>query len=302
MTFKETKILKNFNYPVACLDMCLSESGKYLGSIGTYKPSVKIHDLTNISQKSNRHLEAEPIKIVSLSKNIEKLALLRVDRYVELHVKYGMHERIRMPKLCYDMKYNKFNCQLLASGKSNELYRFDLIEGKFCDSYITTLDFVTSLDINLVHGLVGYCGDKKIEFIDQRNCEVVSTTNIDESLSQMSFSSNGINFCTGSDQGDVKIYDLRSKKEFYTYKHESEIRKVKMIEKSVVSADKNELVIFSDGKIFDKIRTDCPINTFETDGGVIFLGLDESAMRTYFSTEFGNIPDWCNVIKVDDNI
>lgn len=302
MTFKEIKILKNFDYPVSCLDMCLSESGKYLGSIGTYKPSVKIHDLTNISQKSNRHLEAEPMKIVSLSKNLEKLAILRVDRYVEFHVKYGLHERIRMPKLCYDLKYNKFNCQLLACGKSNELYRFDLTEGRFCDPYLTTLDCVTNLDVNLVHGLIGYCGNKKIEFIDQRNCEVVSTTLIDENLSQMSFSSNGISFCTGSELGDVKIYDLRSKNETFSYKHESEIRKIRMIGRSVVSADKNELVIFSDVKIFDRIKTDCPINTLEIDGGIIFLGTDDSDMRTYFSTEFGEIPDWCNVIKVDENI
>lgn len=52
MTFRETKILKNFDYPVACIDMNLSESGNFLVSIGTYKPSVKIHDLQNNHKKA----------------------------------------------------------------------------------------------------------------------------------------------------------------------------------------------------------------------------------------------------------
>lgn len=302
MIFKESKILKNFDYPVACLDMCLSESGNYLGSIGTYKPSVKIHDLTNISQKSNRHLEAEPMKLISLSKNLEKLAILRVDRYVEFHVKYGMHERIRMPKLCYDMKYNKFDCNLLTCGKSNEIFRFDLKEGKFSNSYTSSSNCLTSLDINSVHGLIGYCGNKIIEFIDQRSEQIISTTKTYDELSQISFSCNGINFCTGSEKGVVKMYDLRSKKDLHFYNHKSNIRKVKMVNKSIVSADLNEFVVFSDEKIIDRIKTDNPINTFEVDGGVIFLGLDDSAMRTYYSVEFGDIPDWCNVLKVDENI
>lgn len=302
MKFKETKIIKNFDYPVACLDMSISESGNFLASIGTYKPSVKIHDLINIAQKSNRHLEAEPLKIISIDKNCEKLALLRVDRYVEFHVKYGMHEKIRMPKMCYDLKLNKFNGELLACGKSSEIFRFDLIGGKFNNSYNTSLEVVMSADINTKHGLIGYCGNNMIEFIDQRDPCIVSSMKYKDNFLQFAFSENGINFSTGSYDGTVKLFDLRSTNELSSYKHEKEVRKVKMVGKSIISIDQNELCVYSNGTIFDKIHFSVPINTFDVDGGVIFLGMDDKVMKTIYCTDFGEIPEWCHVIKVDENL
>ncbi|WUR04780.1 ribosome biogenesis protein ENP2 [Vairimorpha necatrix] len=298
MKFKESKIIKNFDYPVACQDMHLSESGNFLASVGTYKPSVKIHDLVNIAQKSDRHLESDALKILSLTKNCEKLALLRVDRYIEFHVKYGMHERIRVPKMCYDLKMNNFNANLLACGKSPDIYRFDLLEGRFVESYKTNLQKIMSCDINNVHGLIGYCGDKKIEFIDQRSEEIISTVE-DEDLVNLSFSENGLNFATGSAPGQVKIFDLRSKKELNIYAHKESIRKIKMVGKSVVSVDKEEVIIFSENEIIDRINVECPINTFDILGGVIFLGLDDLNMRTFYCSDFGFIPDWFRAIKVE---
>lgn len=302
MGFKETKIIKNFDYPTACLDMNLSESGNFLVSIGTYKPSVKIHDLTNIAQKSNRHLEAEPMKVLSLTKNCEKLALLRIDRYVEFHVKYGMHERIRMPKLCYDLKFNKFSGDIIACGNSNNIFRFNLIDGKFCTPYDTSLKCIMEIDINSVHSLVGYCGKNNVEFLDQRSSKIVSTTEHNENFLHMAFSNNGINFVVGTENGEILVFDLRSRNPLYKYNHKESVRKVKMIEKKIISIDKHTVMIYKDGEIVDKIPVNVPINTFEVNGGIIFLGLDDINMRTYYSTDFGDIPDWCNIIKVDENL
>lgn len=301
MTFRETKILKNFDYPVACIDMNLSESGNFLVSIGTYKPSVKIHDLQNISQKSNRHLESEPLKVISLDRNAEKLCILRIDRYVEFHVKYGMHERIRMPKTCYDLKLNKFNRDIIAAGKSPELYRFNLEKGEFVKSYTSSLNSIKSIDINSTHGLIGYCDDKIIEFIDQRTGKIVNTSFFDYEFSTFEFSNNGLNFGVGAENGQVFKFDLRSKIPINNYTHESRINKIKMVNKNLISSDKNAIKIFKEGKI-ETINIEKPINTFEIDGGVVFVGMDDVNMKTYVSCDFGEIPNWCNIIKVDDEI
>jgi len=118
----------------------------------------------------------------------------------------------------------------------------------------------------------------------------------------MAFSNNGLNFVVGTENGEILVFDLRSKNPLYKYNHKESVRKVKMIEKKIISIDKHTVMIYKDGEIVDKIPVNVPINTFEVNGGIIFLGLDDINMRTYYSTDFGDIPDWCNIIKVDENL
>ncbi|KAF9764143.1 Nucleolar protein 10 [Nosema granulosis] len=300
MIFSEIHQIKNFEYSVACTDMKLSESKKILTSIGTYRPSVKTHDLFNLSQKTERHLESDAVRVEPLDKDAEKLCVLRVDRFLEFHAKYGMHDRIRMPSLCFDVKLNKFKANVLCVGKSNEVYRFCLEKGRFESPYLTTIKAINSVSINNVHGLIGLCGEKKIQFIDQRTSSIVSSTQFEHDFTSMDFSENGIFFSTGTTEGDVMYFDLRSKTPLGRHSHQGEIKKIQVVGRNTISTDDSSIKIFREEVVLGEIKLRERINTFETCGGVIFVGCDSPNMKTFYSTEFGDIPSWCKIVKTEE--
>lgn len=301
MIFSEIHQIKNFEYSVCCTDMKLSESKKVLTSIGTYRPSVKTHDLFNLSQKTERHLESDAVRVEPLDKDAEKLCVLRVDRYLEFHAKYGMHERVRLPILCYDVKLNKFNANVLSCGKSNKIYGFSLEQGRFVNPYLTTMSSIASLSINKVHGLVGACGHNSIQFIDQRSSSVISCSKFDFEFTSLDFSENGLNFSVGSSQGDVFLFDLRSKERLASHRLSGEIKKVQMVGRNTISTDSTKVLISREGEVLGEIVTGDKINTFESCGGVIFIGCDSPEMKSFYSSEFGDIPEWCKIVKTEEN-
>lgn len=297
MKFTEIEQIKNFEYSVACTDMTLSESKKILVSIGTYRPAVKTHDLINLTQKTERHLEFEPLRVECLDREGEKLCILREDSVLEFHAKYGLHEKVKLPRKSYDLKFNKFNSEILSGGFKN-IYRFNLEHGKFMKPYLTTI-LPSSISLNTVHGLIGLCGQNKIQFIDQRISKVISSTEHPFEFTSMDFSENGINFSVSSEEGNVLFFDLRSKINLNQIKHEGPIKKVKVRRKTTISCDRTSLQI-SNNDQNTILNMNVPINTFEICDGVLFVGCDSPKLKTFYSSGFGEIPEWCKIVKVEE--
>lgn len=56
---RRLQLLQDFNFPTAAQKIQISKDGQYLGVIGHYPPQVKMFDLSQLSQKFERHLDSE---------------------------------------------------------------------------------------------------------------------------------------------------------------------------------------------------------------------------------------------------
>lgn len=125
------ELLQDFNMPCASSKIRQSNDGQYVVAIGTYPPRMRCYQLSELSMKFERYLDAEPVDFTFLGDDYAKLAILGMDRSIEFHAGYGRHETIRVPKFGRAMAYEKSTCDLIVCGSGRDVYRFNLDEGRF---------------------------------------------------------------------------------------------------------------------------------------------------------------------------
>lgn len=69
---------------------------------------VRVYDLTQLSMKFERHLDAEIVDFQILGDDYCKIAFLCADRSICLHAKPGAYYRTRIPKAGRDLAYASF--------------------------------------------------------------------------------------------------------------------------------------------------------------------------------------------------
>lgn len=297
MNFEEMEVIQDFGYPASSTDVSLSENKRYLVCAGVYKPSIRIYDLNNLALKTERHLESDPARVVPLVEDGTKLCVLRNDRTVEFHAKYGYHDSVRVPNACYDMCFNKFKAEVAAGGNGRNVYRFNLDQGRFLNSYSTGIEEICSIVLNTANGLICVGGSNRIEFIDQRNREIVKTVEYKESPTAVAFSDNGIDLGVGTLEGGVYFHDLRARKEVLKIEHNTGIKSVLFNGKVLVSMSRDALKCCNRNSVLGEYLSGTEMNCFECDRGVVFLGLDNGKMKTILSEELGETPLWCKVLE-----
>lgn len=92
------ELLQDFDFPSSCSTIRLSGDKKYLLATGTYKPRVKVFELSQLALKFERHLDDESIDFLALSDSYSKLCFLRRDRVLEFHTQFGSHYKTKIPK------------------------------------------------------------------------------------------------------------------------------------------------------------------------------------------------------------
>lgn len=297
MEFREVSMIRDFGYPISSTDLKLSEDGRYLLSVGVYKPSIRVYDLDNLALKIERHLESDATRILPLSEDGTKLCVLRNDRNIEFHAKYGHHESVRVPSFCFDVCLNEFRAEVLAGGSGKSIYRFNLDQGRFLNSYSTAIEEVLCIGMSRPSGLIGIGGDNKVEFVDQRNREIVRTVEYQGSPSALAFSENGIDFGVGTSEGVVYFHDLRTRKEVFRSEHSAGVRRLVFNGKLLLSVDKHLLRCCSRTGVAGEYSSEEVVNCLDCDDGVVFLGLDNGEMKTILSNELGKAPSWCRMLE-----
>jgi ribosome biogenesis protein ENP2 len=297
MDIVESRLVKSLCFPLSCTEIALAAGRRYLLCTGVYKPSVKIYDLNNLALKSERHLVVDAVKMLPLSDNGEKLCVMRPDRYVEFHAKYGRHELIRLPTMCLEMCLNEVRAELIAGGAGSSLYRFNLEQGRFLRSYSTTLEEVASISTSSVNGLIAVGGEDKVQFIDQRCREAVKTVHYEDTVTALSLDGSGIGLGVGMEDGSVYFHDLRTRKELLTVKHTGAVKKIKFSGKRMLSMDGGAVLISERSGVAGEVRGEAVINTFDVDGGVLFVGYDNGEIKTFICHELGDVPRWCQVLE-----
>lgn len=287
--FKEFEYLSNFEFPVACNDLCFSESRRRLLATGVYKPSVKLFDMKSSTMKFERHLVSDPLRILSLEEDAEKFAILRNDKAIEFHIKSGLHEQIKVPTQPKDMLLNKVLSELYVGGGHGEIYRFSLEQGRFLKSI--PCKGANSISLSRSNGLLGAVAGNNMTFFDSRTRNEVFSRKYDNEILCIGQDESGLKYAIGTELGEILEYDLRSPSPLRKVCLGDFVKKI-TYHKSLLASTSSSVSIVLEDCTVSNITPGFAINAFDTDGGVVFIGGESPAMKGYFSEELGSLPSW----------
>jgi ribosome biogenesis protein ENP2 len=303
------EILQDCTFPVSSECIRISKDGNYLFASGIYPPRLKIFDFKEMSLKCERGFDSQIRKIEIISDDYKKCAMLCEDRNIELHAQYGKHFKIRIPKYGRDIKYDPIYCDLFSCGTGNEIYRLNLHEGQFLQSFETKVIGINSLGYNQPLELLGCaCENGIVELFDLRskkNCYSFDDFNCD--LTSINFSSDGLNMAIGNNEGVVNVFDMRNSKPLYSINHAYGLPIIKILfddnSKNIITVDKKiaKFSNYKNGKSFTNIEPKYDINDFEIypNSGMFFFGCESEKVEIYFIPQLGPSPKWASFL---DNI
>ncbi|KAI5148721.1 ribosome biogenesis protein ENP2 [Enteropsectra breve] len=291
---KEICAIKNFSYPVACTGMCISPDTRRLITTGIYSPSIRFYDLDNMTLRFDRHMVTDPLKISALTDDGEKFAVLRNDKTVEMHMPSGLHDMVKMPYQPKDMLLNKHTAELYLSGEYSEVYRFNLEQGRF----LKGLDApgLLKMAISQSTGIVIGMQESGLVFIDPRAKASFHSLAIDNAiLSAVDYSTEGTEYCIGTEEGILKKYDIRSEGHIseYSLGEGDKIEKIKYNGNKVMASHGNVLSALQNEDT-SKIVMEYKINDFDAAQGILFVGGEDEEMKCLVSRDLGEFPSYCS--------
>jgi ribosome biogenesis protein ENP2 len=250
---RRIELVQDLEFPTACQKLSISPDGQFLVASGTYQPSVKVYELSELSLKFERRLDCEVVDFKILSEDYSKLVFLLGDRHVEFHAAYGRHFSVRVPQFGRTLEYQEENCELLVGGAGDEVYRLDLAEGRFkAPLAVPSGGFgVNQIESNSMHGLLAAaCESGEVAFWDPRTKKPLATLDVVPGLAAASAASaagnggsslrasaqalgkaqasclrfdahDGLGLGVGTSTGHVLLYDLRSSKPLGVKEHQN---------------------------------------------------------------------------------
>ena len=105
-------LIQDFQFSSSSQTIRQSPDGRFIAATGTYAPTLKMYELSEMGMKFERRLDSEAVDFLFLSQDYGKLAILQADRNVELHAPYGKHFKTRIPTFGRAMAYETSTCQL----------------------------------------------------------------------------------------------------------------------------------------------------------------------------------------------
>ncbi|CAM9304165.1 unnamed protein product [Chrysoparadoxa australica] len=305
----------------------MTPDAKYVVATGTYPPQVKVYELSELSLKFERHLDAEIVDVEVMSEGYEKLVFLLNNRTLAFHAAYGAHHTIRVPKFGRSMLYHKGNCDLYIGCVGSDIYRLNLEEGRFHKPITQPSgDSVTKLALNPVHQLLAVGTEEGVvSFWDTRaggkgrgkkpiaelqlTCLLVRLTFVTYQVSALDFASDGLGLAVGISSAQCMLYDLRSAKPLLTKEHQYglPINGIKFHGGSgryVLSSDSKLVKIWSrdDGEVLTNIEAPAAINQVciahdsRGDSGLLMMAGEQARVMSYYIPALGPAPHWCSFI------
>jgi len=98
--------------------------------------------------KCLRGADSEIVDFTFLDSDYTKIAFCSIDRNIEFHAAYGKHYKTRVPKAPRHMIFNEHGCDLLIAGTGNNIFRLNLDEGKFLNSFESDIPNINKLAYN----------------------------------------------------------------------------------------------------------------------------------------------------------
>ena len=216
------KSIFNFHFPSVVKKIKQTNDDSYLIAYGEYPPQIRCFDLYNLTLKFQRTINTEVKDFEIISENWEKLILLRSDKFLEFHSKSGFYYQVKIPDTSNSLFFDILSNILYIFSIKNEIFRFNVEEGKFISSIISNLDYYNTASARSFLGDCLGLGNSKgiMEFWDFKFKKKPITT-IDGLLYLKKTKNNHVsflNFCkktiykiySGYSSGNIIIFDLRN--------------------------------------------------------------------------------------------
>jgi ribosome biogenesis protein ENP2 len=283
---RRVELLQDFNFGTASQCIEISPDGNFVAVTGTYPPSFKVYELSQVSMKFERRCDEEVCAMKILSDDWTKIALLLADRTVAFHASYGIHHTMRIPQPGRSMVYDSTNCDLVVGGSSQDVYRLNLDKGCMMEPYRVQSESVNAVALNPAHPLLGCAGDDGVvECFDSRASNKICVGRYDVgammarrgmdglginqhhiSCSSLQFHRDGLTMGVGTNNGYCMLFDLRATAPKLVKEHQYGLP-VNNIEfhnssNNVISTDAKVIKMWnkSSGEIFANIEPPADVN------------------------------------------
>ncbi|KAG6894844.1 hypothetical protein C0992_004346 [Termitomyces sp. T32_za158] len=327
------ELIQGFEFPEASNRVKSTRDGHHIIATGTYKPQIRVWDLDQLSQKFERHTDAENVDFVILSDDWTKSIHLQNDRTIELHTQGGHHYRTRIPRFGRSLAYHFPSCDAYVTASGSEIYRLNLDQGRFMNPLVLTdedndIPGVNVIDINPAHQLLafGLEGGGTVQFWDPRSRSSVGALRLpksrlmqvaidsaeDLSVTAISSRNDGLSYAIGTSTGHTLLYDIRAMRP-YALKDQGYGLPVKNVvwidggskmagDGMVISADKKVIKIWDRNTPSINFVSITPANDLNdlhhvTGSGLILTANEGIQMATYYIPQLGPAPRWASFLE-----
>lgn len=340
------ELLQDFEFEEASQCIRISEDGNWVMSTGTYKPQIHTHYLPHLSLSWARHTVSLNTTFLLLSSDYTKSLHLQSDRSLEFHTPNGCHYTMRLPRYGRDLLYDRVSAEALVPSVGvnqegmGEVFRLNLELGRYMRSYEVDVggdDYTTvgggSLQGGINTGSVntGAIAEEShnllafgtslgtVELWDPRargRAGVLLPPTQSQpnegrhEITALEFHRSGLTLGTGSSNGLIHLYDLRSPVPFlkkdqgygypiHTLKFllpKSQVRE-QTTEPKILSSDKRIIKIWDprDGSPWTSVEPAVDLNcvAWYPDSGMILTANEGRQQHAFFIPQLGPAPKWC---------
>ncbi|KAI1102881.1 WD40 repeat-like protein [Jackrogersella minutella] len=326
------ELLQDFEFEEASQCVRVSEDNDWIMSSGTYKPQFHVHYLPHLALSFSRHTKSLNTTFLLLSTDYTKSLHLQSDRKLEFHTPAGCHYELRLPRYGRDLVYDCHATEALIpsvgldANNNGEVFRMNLEVGRFMKSYqidVGTDDGVEtglqgSIGVGSVntaaiaensHNLLAFgTSVGSVEFWDSRSKSRVAILGGQEGeITALDFNPSGLSLATGTSNGLIKLFDLRSPKPLIQKDHGPGFPIKNLIhlttssqEKKILSADKQMIKIWDelDGETWTSVEPLVDINfvTWCKNTGMILTANEGKPLHSFFIPQLGPAPRWCSFL------
>lgn len=316
---------------------------------GTYKPQIHTHYLPQLSLSWARHTVALNTTFQLLSSDYTKSLHLQSDRSLEFHTPSGCHYTTRLPRYGRDLLYDKQSSEALVPAVGvnpdgmGEVFRLNLELGRYMRSYEVDVggDDFTSEGAGALQGGINTGAVNTAAIAEESHNLLAFGTTIGtvelwdprakgragillpptqlgpddprSEITALEFQRSGLTLGTGSSNGLIHLYDLRSpipllKKDqgygfpIHTLKflQPSSATREQTMEPKIMSSDKKIIKIWDprDGAPWTSVEPAVDINSVAwcKDSGMILTANEGRQQHSFFIPQLGPAPKWCSFL------
>ncbi|KAB8072224.1 hypothetical protein BDV29DRAFT_177762 [Aspergillus leporis] len=343
------ELLQDFEFEEASQCVRVSEDGEWVMSTGTYKPQIHTHYLPQLSLSWARHTDALNTTFILLSSDYSKSLHLQSDRSLQFHTPGGCHYTTRLPRYGRDLVYDRQSTEALipAVGVNQdgmgEVFRLNLEMGRYMRSFEVDVggdDFTSTGGGTLQGGINTGAVNTGAIAEESHNLLAFGTTlgtvelwdprakgragillpptqstpgEARNEITALEFQRSGLTLGTGSSNGLIHLYDLRSpvpllKKDqgygfpIHTLKflQPSSLTREQTMEPKILSSDKKIIKIWDprDGTPWTSVEPAVDINSVAwcKDSGMILTANEGRQQHAFFIPQLGPAPKWCSFL------
>lgn len=343
------ELLQDFEFEEASQCVRASEDGEWVMSTGTYKPQIHTHYLPQLSLSWARHTVALNTTFILLSSDYSKSLHLQSDRSLEFHTPQGCHYTTRLPRYGRDLVFDRNSTEALIPSVGvnqdglGEVFRLNLEMGRYMRSFevdvggddftsagggtlqggINTGAVNTAAIAEESHGLLAFGTTiGTVELWDPRakgRAGVLSPPTqpalgeARNEVTALSFQRSGLTLGTGSSNGLIHLYDLRSPVPFLKkdqgygfpihtlqFLESSSATREATMEPKIMSVDKRIIKLWDprDGAPWTSVEPAVDINSVAwcKDSGMLLTANEGRQQHSFFIPQLGPAPKWCSFL------